>query len=184
MHMCTAFVYALLQHRVNRQYEAVLEASAVIYNASTELEWVQLYRGLARGLGGLNTDIALCAEDGNTTLETFRAALNAFEDREIFTGLHLLGQALTDVKNTLIACNETVIVKDLERFIEDLISCTKDACAKFLIDIGLEIVILYEDVYEIFGDIHAAHNCFNIDAYEQGGLCIGRVTYACLSMPS
>ena len=43
-----------------------------------------------------------------------------------------------------------------------------DACAKFLIDIGLEIVILYEDVYEIFGDIHGAHNSFNIEAYEQG----------------
>ena len=41
------------------------------------------------------------------------------------TGLHLFGQALTDVKNTLIACNETVIVKDLEKFIEDLISCTE-----------------------------------------------------------
>lgn len=87
------------------------------------------------------------------------------------------------------------------------------SCAKFLIDIGLEIVILYEDVYEIFGDIHAAHNSFGIEAYEQGnsllccttmsvtislhplpsfptahhlpgGICIGRVTYACLSLPN
>ena len=73
--------------RVNKQYESVLEASAVVYNGSSDLEWVQLYKGLARGLGGLNTDIALCAKDGNTTLETFRAALTAFEDREIFTGV-------------------------------------------------------------------------------------------------
>ena len=65
----------------------MLESSAVIYSGSSDLEWVQLYKGLARGLGGLNTDIALCAEDGNTTLETFRAALTAFEDREIFTGV-------------------------------------------------------------------------------------------------
>ena len=72
---------------MNKQYEAVLESSAVVYSGSGDLEWVQLYKGLARGLGGLNTDIALCAEDGNTTLETFRAALTAFEDREIFTGV-------------------------------------------------------------------------------------------------
>ena len=41
-------------------------------------------------------------------------------------------------------------------------------CANFAIDIGLEIVILYERIYEIYGDIYAAKNCFDIDAYEMG----------------
>ena len=41
-------------------------------------------------------------------------------------------------------------------------------CAKFLIDLAEELVILYEHIYEIYGDIYAATNCFKIDAYEQG----------------
>ena len=44
----------------------------------------------------------------------------------------------------------------------------QDACTKFLIDLGLEIIILYEHIYEIYGDIRGATNCFAIDAYEQG----------------
>ena len=39
---------------------------------------------------------------------------------------------------------------------------------KFLIDLGVEILILFEHEYEIYGDIQAATNCFKIDAYEQG----------------
>lgn len=41
-------------------------------------------------------------------------------------------------------------------------------CAKFLVDVGLDVVILYERIYEIYGDILAASNCFKIDAYKQG----------------
>ena len=43
-----------------------------------------------------------------------------------------------------------------------------DDCVKFLIDLGLELVILYEHIYEIYGDIQGATNAFNIKAYEQG----------------
>lgn len=39
---------------------------------------------------------------------------------------------------------------------------------KFVIDVGLELVILYEHVYEIYGDIQGATNAFKILAYEQG----------------
>ena len=42
------------------------------------------------------------------------------------------------------------------------------SCAKFLIDVAVEILILYEHEYEIYGDIQAANNCFKIDAYQQG----------------
>ncbi len=43
-----------------------------------------------------------------------------------------------------------------------------DACLKFAIDMGLELVILYEHIYEIYGDIQGASNSFKIEAYEQG----------------
>ena len=43
-----------------------------------------------------------------------------------------------------------------------------DACLKFAIDVGLELVILYEHIYEIYGDIQGASNSFKIEAYEQG----------------
>ncbi len=41
-------------------------------------------------------------------------------------------------------------------------------CTSFLIDLALELLILYEHEYEIYGDIQAATNCFKIDAYQQG----------------
>ncbi len=41
-------------------------------------------------------------------------------------------------------------------------------CSKFLIDLAVELVILYEHEYEIYGDIRAATNCFKMDAYQQG----------------
>ena len=41
-------------------------------------------------------------------------------------------------------------------------------CTNFIIDIGFEIIILYERIYEIYGDILAATNSFGIDAYEMG----------------
>lgn len=109
----------------------------------------------------------------------------------------MFGEALKDVYETLIQCEETDIAKKLEKFIADLIACTEcrfltirsqdlttsslwakcifhsfslsvAKCANFAIDIGLEIVILYERIYEIYGDIYAAKNCFDIDAYEMG----------------
>ena len=71
---------------MNKQYVAVLEASATTYNYTRAPEWVQLYEGIALGLGNLNTNITACVDDGNTTVETFRASFTAFENREIFLG--------------------------------------------------------------------------------------------------
>ena len=113
----------------------------------------------------------------------------------ISTGLHLIAEGLSDFRDALVDCNETVVVKDLTKFISDLISCTESEshyhiltlshshtsthththththtgnCVQFLIDIGVELTILYEHVYEIYGDIQGAANCFKIDAFEQG----------------
>ena len=73
-------------HRVNKEYIAVLDASLSVTEAPLELEWVQLYTGIARGLGNLNVNITECVEDGNITVATFRAAFDAFEDRRIYDG--------------------------------------------------------------------------------------------------
>lgn len=171
------------RYLVNREFDAVLQTSLAVTGSSSEAEWEQLFRGIARGLGNLNTvNITQCVADGEKTLATFRAAFDAFEDRKIFEGLKLMSEALGDVKDALVECGETKIIDDLEKFIQDLASCTENACAKFLIDLAEELVILYEHIYEIYGDIQAATNCFKIDAYEQGGICIGRVTWACLTL--
>lgn len=41
-------------------------------------------------------------------------------------------------------------------------------CAHFAIDVVDEILILFENVYDIYGDIQGASNSFKIHAYEQG----------------
>ena len=48
------------------------------------------------------------------------------------------------------------------------VSVFADACVKFLIDMGEELLILYEHIYEIYGDIQGAINSFKMGAYEQG----------------
>ena len=68
----------------------------------------------------------------------------------------------------MVQCDETTIIKDLTEFIKDLIACTEGNCVNFGIDISVELVILYEHIYEIYGDIQAASNSFKIDAYRQG----------------
>ena len=73
-------------YRVNKEYDAVLEASLSISDAPSEPEWVQVYTGIARGLGNLNSNITECVEDGNITVATFRAAFDDFANRKIYDG--------------------------------------------------------------------------------------------------
>ena len=173
-----------LRYLVNRQYTAVMGGSISVSNATNATEWLQLYRGMARGLGVEAFDFEKCVSDGNLTVETFRDAFKAFENRQIIEGLHLIAQGLTDLRDALVACDETAIVQDLTKFIEDLISCTAGSCGKFVIDVAKEILIFYERRYEIYGDIRCASNGFKIDAYEQAGIDIGRVTAACIENPT
>ena len=72
--------------RVNKEYDSVLQASLTTHGATSDPEWVQVYRGIARGLGSINTNITLCVEDGNRTVETFRAAFESFEVLKVFDG--------------------------------------------------------------------------------------------------
>ena len=71
---------------MNKAYDTVLQAFLTVYNATKDPEWMQLYRGIARGLGSIDGNITLCVEDGNRTVETFRAAFAAFENRQIIEG--------------------------------------------------------------------------------------------------
>ena len=41
-------------------------------------------------------------------------------------------------------------------------------CVNFVIDVVDELLILFENVIEIYGDIQGASNSFHIKAYEQG----------------
>lgn len=75
-------------------------------------------------------------------------------------------------------------LQDLTKFIEDLISCTEGSCEKFVFDVAKNILIFYERHYEIYGDIRCASNGFKINAYEQAGIDIGRVTAACIENPT
>ena len=162
---------------------ALIETTFSTSNRTYEPEWVQLYKGIALGLGNMSTDYINCVEDGNHTIETFEDAFKAFRDRNIIDGLHLFAQGLSDISDAIIACGETPISQDLLDFIRDLISCASvEDCTHFVIDLAEIILIFYENEYEIYGDILAADNCFQLEAYEQGGLSIGRVTYACLTL--
>ncbi|XP_071949051.1 uncharacterized protein [Antedon mediterranea] len=174
-----------IRYLVNHEYMSVISTNVSFYNMSKAKPWMQVYQGLFYGLGSKNKNIDKCVKDGEKTVDKFKACFEAFEDREVFKGLQLLGDALGDVQETLTVCEETDIAKALEKFINDLIKCTEQNCENFIID-GLEfLVILYEDIYEIFGDIHAASNNFNlIDGYDQGGVCVGRLVKACISLPN
>nr|XP_054765678.1 uncharacterized protein LOC129272583 [Lytechinus pictus] len=102
---------------------------------------------------------------------------------QVYEGLTLLGTALEDVALTLRQCEEIYIAEQLEKFIKDLVECTETDCTDFVVDVLEEIIILYENEYEIYGDIKGATNSFNLlEAYQQGGLCIGRLVRACLGI--
>ena len=172
-----------VRYMVEMKEPAIMQTTFTTSNQTDDPEWVQLYRGIALGMGNMSQDYIKCVQDGNRTIETFEDAFKAFKDRDVIEGLHLFAQGLSDVSDAMIACGETPISQDLLDFIRDLISCesTQD-CVHFVIDVAEIILIYYENEYEIYGDILAADNSFKLEAYEQGGLCIGRVTYTCLNI--
>lgn len=61
--------------------------SVTVFGAPVKAEWAALFDGISRGLGGFNTNITECADDGEHTVETFKASFDAFEDRKIFEGV-------------------------------------------------------------------------------------------------
>ena len=68
----------------------MLDASLKVSMAPVKDDWVSLFDGISLGLGGFNTNVSKCAEDGEHTVDTFKAAFDAFEDRKIFDGLFVV----------------------------------------------------------------------------------------------
>lgn len=110
------YVYRYL---VNRQFASVMSVSVSITSGGpTKSEAEQIFDGLAKGLGVAGFDFEKCVEDGNLTVQTFKQAFIAFEDRHIFDALRLIGQGLDDFRQALHDCNETTIAQKMEQFIK------------------------------------------------------------------
>ena len=73
-----------------------------------------------------------------------------------------------DKKNSLICTLLPTVVRHIntKMFLFSFLQLGK--CVHFVIDVVDEILILFENAYEIYGDIKGASNSFNINAYEQG----------------
>lgn len=174
-----------VRYLVNKRYVAAIGTTMIISKGSTEPEWVQVFRGIFSGLGIKDLDIETCVKDAEHIPDAFKKAFVAFEDRAIFRGLQQLGMALGDVMKSMEDCNlEKEFVRRIEVFVKDLVSCASASqCSHFLVDVGKEILVLYENIYEIYGDIYAASNSFKIEAFVQGGVNVGRVINACIALP-
>ncbi|XP_031560929.1 uncharacterized protein LOC116296948 [Actinia tenebrosa] len=172
------------RYLVNKKFFDAITTPFTVVSGPTDKEWVQVYRGIAAGLGKYNVSFETCAKDGEQTVETFKQAFEAFDNKQVYRGMQLIGQALIDVYKAFEACEETAIAKKLEKLANDFIKCTAGNCVNFAIDSIEEIIILFENVYEIYGDVKGASNSFKIEAYEQGGWCVGRVVAVCLAIPT
>eukprot|EP00794_Sanderia_malayensis_P020371 gene20371-22380_t len=170
------------RYLVNKRYVPAIQTSLVVSKGPSDVDWVQVFRGLFTGFQLKNISVETCVKDGEGIADHFQQAFVAFEDREIYKGLHLMGYGLGNALSAMKDCKiESVFVKGIEKFIADLKSCIEGSCVHFAIDSIKEIVILFENIYEIYGDILSASNSFKIKAYEQGGFNVGRMVNACLA---
>ena len=111
--------------RVNRKYFDAVSSSLIAVNGTVDKEWVQVYRGIAAGLGKEGFDFEKCVKDGNHTVELFRESFIAFENNDIFKGIELLGTALMEIGKAFEDCGETDIAKAIEKLATDFIKCVK-----------------------------------------------------------
>ena len=118
--------------RVDRRYFDAVSSSLAATNGTKDKEWIQVYRGIATGLGKRGFNFEKCVEDGNHTVELFKESFAAFQNNDIFKGLQLIGTALMDVVKAFEDCGETDIAKALEKLATDFIQCV---AGKFVPDI-------------------------------------------------
>ena len=111
--------------RVNKKYFDAMSSSLIGVNGTTDKEWVQVYRGIAAGLGKEGFDFEKCVKDGNHTVELFRESFAAFENNDIFKAIELLGTGLMEIGKAFEDCGETDIAKALEKLATDFIECVK-----------------------------------------------------------
>ena len=111
--------------RVNKKFFDAVSSSLTVFNATTDKEWVQVYRGIAAGLGKEGFDFEKCVEDGNHTVVLFEESFAAFQNNDVFKGLQLFGTALMDIVKAFEDCGETDIAKAIEKLAMDFIKCVK-----------------------------------------------------------
>lgn len=110
---------------MNKKYFDAIQTPFTATSGPTDKEWVQVYKGIAAGLGKYNISFETCAEDGEQTVEAFKKAFEAFDNKEIYRGMQYVGQALIDIYKAFLACEETSIAKALEKLAKDFLACTE-----------------------------------------------------------
>lgn len=111
--------------RVNKRFFDAVSSSLTVFNGTEDKEWVQVYRGIAAGLGKEGFNFEKCVEDGNQTVAAFKESFDALQNKNIFKGLQLFGTALMDVVKAFKDCSETDIAKAIEKLAIDFIKCVK-----------------------------------------------------------
>lgn len=173
------------RYLVNKSQKDVMTTVIKVSKSNSTLNPTeQLFLGMTIGLGIKAFNFDKCIANFNTTYMTFKDAFDAFADKKVYKGLNDLGLGIMDFADSLKICSQTDIIQAIVKFAKDLTSCVEGNCAPFVIDIINEIlVIAYEHTHEIFGDIQAAHNDFNANAYEEAGINIGKVIQAVITRP-
>ena len=112
--------------RVNKRYIPALQSSLTVTKGPTDVKWVQVFRGLFTGFQFKNISVETCVKDAESVVDNFEKAFAAFEDREIYKGLHLVGYGLTGAVSAMKDCDiEQEVVAGIEKFVKDLVSCIK-----------------------------------------------------------
>lgn len=66
-----------------------MSSSLTVFNGTEDKEWVQVYRGIAAGLGKEGFNFEKCVEDGNQTVAAFKESFDALQNKNIFKGLQI-----------------------------------------------------------------------------------------------
>ena len=124
-YMFITLVSLLITARVNKRFVDAVSSSLTVFNATTDKEWVQVYQGIATGLGKEDVNFKKCVKDGKNTVAMFKKSFAAFQNNDFYGGLELLGTALMDIEKALQDCGETVIAKAIEKLAMDFVKCVK-----------------------------------------------------------
>ncbi|XP_065662023.1 uncharacterized protein LOC100213807 isoform X3 [Hydra vulgaris] len=174
-----------VRYLIDKRFVAALDVSTLVKEGSEDVAWIQIFSGIFTGLQFKNVNVSTCVRDAEDIETDFLDAFEDFEEKSIYSGLQKLGVAVNVIVKAMSDCGISQnIINRISTFVKDLIACTdKGSCVHFVVDISTEILVLYENSYEIYGDIRASINSFNIKAYEQGGVNIGRIIKACIDLP-
>ncbi len=93
-----------------------------------------MFRGIFTGFQLKDINVETCVKDAEHVVDNFQQAFVAFEDREIYKGLNLMGQGLNSTALAMKDCKVTsTIVSGIEKFAKDLMSCVKGNLGYFMI---------------------------------------------------